>query len=166
MQECKISLVRSSIYSIILQSQPTNFTRHINNGARCLIKYFQAPLSLPWQRGRGHFDSCLLSPSTGIFVNRIYTEIICRVGLNGWMDELRFNVPFNSISFISGRWKGEHEKVCAMKRHLDSEIISPPAGLEPEATRSKVGNANRSATMSLLQLGSNLTGRHVSLILD
>ena len=67
-------------------------------------------------RGRGHFDNVPLSPSTDIFVNRIYTEIICRVGLKGWMDELQFNVPFNSISFISGRWKGEHEKLCAMKR--------------------------------------------------
>ena len=67
-------------------------------------------------RGRGHFDNVPLSPSTDIFVNRIYTEIICRVGLNGWVDELQFNVPFNSISFISGRWKGEHEKLCAMKR--------------------------------------------------
>ena len=65
---------------------------------------------------RGHFDNVALSPSTGIFVNRIYTEIICRVGLNGWMDELRFNVPFDSISFISGRWKGENEKLRAMKR--------------------------------------------------
>ena len=83
-------------------------------------------------RGRGHFDNMSLSRSTGIFVNRIYTEIICRVGLNGWMDELRFNVPFNRISFISGRRKGEHEKLCAMKRRLGSEIISPPAGLEPE----------------------------------
>ena len=93
------------------------------------------PLSLPWQqlmRGRGQFDNVPLSPSTGIFVNRIYTEIICRVGLNGWRDELQFNVRFNRISFISGRWKGEHEKLCAMKRRLGSEIISPPAGLEPE----------------------------------
>ena len=94
------------------------------------------PLSLPWERlklrDRGHFDNVPLSPSTGIFVNRIYTEIICRVGPNGWMDELRFKVPFNSISFISGGWKGEHEKLCAMKRRSGSELISPPAGLEPE----------------------------------
>ena len=61
-----------------------------------------------------------------------YTEIIYRVGPNGWMDELQFNVPFNSISFISGRWKGEHEKHCAMNRRLGSEIILPPAGLEHE----------------------------------
>ena len=67
-----------------------------------------------------------------MFVNKIYTEIICRVGPNGWMDELWFNVLFNSISFISGRWQGEQEKLCAVKRRLGSDIISPPAGLEPE----------------------------------
>ena len=51
--------------------------------------------------------------------------------MDGWIDDLRFSVPFNSISFISGR-KGEHEKLCAMKRRLGSEIFSPPSGLEPE----------------------------------
>ena len=55
------------------------------------------------------------------------------------MDELRFNVPFNSISFISGRWKGEHEKLCAVKRRLGSEIISPPVGLEPRPRDPKSG---------------------------
>ena len=55
------------------------------------------------------------------------------------MDELQFSVPFNSISFISGRWKGEHEKLYAMKHRLVSEIISPPAGLEPETPWPKVG---------------------------
>ena len=67
------------------------------------------------------------------------------------MDELRFNVRFNSISFISGRRKGEHEKLCAMKRRLGLEIISPAEGLEPETPWSEVGSANRSATRSLLQ---------------
>ena len=100
------------------------------------------PISLPWQnlklRGRYHFDNVQLSTSTGIFVNRIYTEIICRVGLSGWMDELRFNVPFNSISFISGRWKGEHEKLFAMKRRLGSHIthlqrVSSPRAFDPKS---------------------------------
>ena len=82
------------------------------------------------------------------------------------MDELQFNVPFNSISFISGRWKVGHDKLCAEKRRLSSEIISPPAGLEPETPWSEVGSANRSATRSLLQKGSNLTGIFVFLIPD
>ena len=46
----------------------------------------------------------------------------------GWVRVLR---PFNSISVISRRWKGEHEKLCAMKRCLGSGRISPPAAFEP-----------------------------------
>ena len=49
------------------------------------------------------------------------------------MDELGFYVSFNSISVISEGWKGEHERLCAMKRLLGSERISPAAGFEPEA---------------------------------
>ena len=39
------------------------------------------------------------------------------------IDELGFYVPFNSISVILGQWKGEHERLCAMKHHLGSERI-------------------------------------------
>ena len=31
-------------------------------------------------------------------------------------DGLRFYIPFNHISVISGQWKGKHERPCAMKR--------------------------------------------------
>ena len=48
--------------------------------------------------------------------------------MDGWVRVLR---PFNSISAISRRWKGEHERLCAMKRRLGSRGISPPAGFEP-----------------------------------
>ena len=94
---------------------------------------------------------CIWHNLCWIFVNTIYTKIMCRVGLNGWMNDLWFNVPFNSISFISRRWKAEHKKLCAMKRRLGSEINSPPMGLEPETPRSEAGSANRAATGSLLQ---------------
>ena len=67
--------------------------------------------------------------------------------LDGWVRVLR---PFNSISVISRRWKGEYEKLCAMKRRLDSGRISPPAGFEPATPWSEVGSANRSATRTLL----------------
>ena len=50
---------------------------------------------------------------------------------------------------ISGRWKGEHERPCAVKRRLGSERISPSAGFELETPRSEVGSAYRSATRSL-----------------
>ena len=66
--------------------------------------------------------------------------------MDGWVRVLR---PFNSISVISRRWKGEHERLCAMKRRLGSGRISPPAGFEPATPWSEVGSANRSATRTL-----------------
>ena len=71
---------------------------------------------------------------------------IIQVRMDGWVRVLR---PFNSISVISRRWKGEHERLCAMKRRLGSGRISPPAGLEPATPWSEVGSANRSATRTL-----------------
>ena len=65
---------------------------------------------------------------------------------DGWVRVLR---PFNSISVISRRWKGEYERLCAMKRRLGSGRISPPAGFEPATPWSEVGSANRSATRTL-----------------
>ena len=47
--------------------------------------------------------------------------------VGGWMDDLTFYVPFNSISVILRRWKGEYDRLCAMKRRLGSGRISPPA---------------------------------------
>ena len=67
--------------------------------------------------------------------------------MDGWIRGLR---PFNSISVISRRWKGKHERLCAMKRRLGSGRISPPAGFEPATPWSEVGSANRSATRTLL----------------
>ena len=66
--------------------------------------------------------------------------------MDGWVRVLR---PFNSISVISRRWKGEHERLCAMKRRLGLGRISPPAGFEPVTPWSEVGSANRSATRTL-----------------
>ena len=58
------------------------------------------------------------------------------------MDDLGFNILFNSVSVISGLWKGEHERLCAMRHCLGSEIILPSAGLKRETLRSIVGSAN------------------------
>ena len=69
---------------------------------------------------------------------------------DGWFRVLR---PFNSISVISRRWKGEHKRLCAMKRRLGSGRISPPVGFEPTTPWSEVGSANRSATWTLLFCG-------------
>ena len=66
--------------------------------------------------------------------------------MDGWVRVLH---PFNSISVISRRWKGEHERLCAMKRRLGLGRISPPAGFEPATPWSQVGSANCSATRTL-----------------
>ena len=66
------------------------------------------------------------------------------------MDELGFYNPVNSISVISGRYKGEYERLCAMKRRLGSERMSPLGGFERATPWSDVGSANRSATRTLL----------------
>ena len=38
--------------------------------------------------------------------------------IDGWMDDMRFYVLFNTISVISGRWKVDNERLCAMKLRL------------------------------------------------
>ena len=60
--------------------------------------------------------------------------------MDGWVRVLR---PFNSISVISRQWKGEHERLCAMKHRLGSGRISPPAGFEPATPWSEVGSLNK-----------------------
>ena len=56
--------------------------------------------------------------------------------MDGWVMVLR---PYNSISVISKRWKGEHERLCAMKCRLGSGRISPPAGFEPATSWTEAG---------------------------
>ena len=46
------------------------------------------------------------------------------------MDDVRFYVIFNVISFISRRWKVDNERLCAMEFRFTVEKISPPAGIE------------------------------------
>ena len=38
--------------------------------------------------------------------------------MDGWMDDLRFYVLFNSVSVISGRWADDNERLCAMEPRL------------------------------------------------
>ena len=40
------------------------------------------------------------------------------VDLDEMMDEMRFYVLSNSISIISGRWKVDNERLCAMELRL------------------------------------------------
>ena len=37
---------------------------------------------------------------------------------------------FPSLFWISERWKGDNERLCAMESRLQQEIFSPTAGLE------------------------------------
>ena len=37
---------------------------------------------------------------------------------DGWMDDFRFYVLFNSISVISGRCSDDNERLCAMELRL------------------------------------------------
>ena len=47
-----------------------------------------------------------------------YREANMRIQMGGWMDDLRFYVPFNSISVISGRWADDNGRLHAMEPRL------------------------------------------------
>ena len=68
-----------------------------------------------------------------LFVSALWKKCVAKS--DGWMS-LGFYVPFNSISVISGRWKGEHERLCVMKCCLCSGRISPQAGTRDPVIRS------------------------------
>ena len=57
--------------------------------------------------------------------------IFLSVRIDGCIDGFGLYVLFNVISVISGQWKGEYERLGAMKRRLGLERISPPAGFKP-----------------------------------
>ena len=43
--------------------------------------------------------------------------------MDGWIDDLRFYVLFNSISVISGQWADDNEKLCKMKRNVMKNLV-------------------------------------------
>ena len=55
-----------------------------------------------------------------------------------WMDDLQIcpTVLFNSISVISGQWKADNERLCAMEPCLKFERFPLPVGLEPRTATS------------------------------
>ena len=97
--------------------------------------------------------STLLGTSTSGSWKKWCTIMILTIRTHSlrWMDELGFYIPFNSIAVISWRWKGEHERLYAMKCRLGLERISPPAGFEPARPWSRVGSAKRSVTQTFRQ---------------
>ena len=52
------------------------------------------------------------------------------------MDDLQFNVLFNSILVISGEWEGDNERLCAMESHLWLKGFLPSMGMKPRTARS------------------------------
>ena len=56
--------------------------------------------------------------------------------LDGWMDDLRFYILFNSISIISGQWVGDNERMYAIKPNLQLKSSPPQAGLDTRTARS------------------------------
>ena len=58
------------------------------------------------------------------------------IGIDGWTDDLSFNVFFNSISVISRPYDGDNEMQCAMESLLWLEKFSPRVELEPRTARS------------------------------
>ena len=38
--------------------------------------------------------------------------------MDGWIDDLRFYVLFNSVSVISGQWEVDNKRLCEMELHL------------------------------------------------
>ena len=60
--------------------------------------------------------------------------------MDGWMDGwVRVLRPFNSISVISRLWKGERERLCAMKCRLGSGRISLQRDSNPWPREPKSG---------------------------
>ena len=50
--------------------------------------------------------------------NRKSRKLFPFVRMDGWMDDLRFYIPFNSISVISGRCLDDNERLCAVELRL------------------------------------------------
>ena len=51
--------------------------------------------------------------------------------MDGWMDGFRIYVFFDTISVVSGQWKGDKERLSAMGPPLMVEHISASARNQP-----------------------------------
>ena len=52
-----------------------------------------------------------------IFIFICYCRLVCLQPclFDGYMDDLRYYVPFNSISVISGQLEEDNERLCAIE---------------------------------------------------
>ena len=53
-----------------------------------------------------------------------------RVGMDGWLNDLKFGILFNCIPAVSGRWMGNNKRLCTVKTNrfmylcLPKEIVN------------------------------------------
>ena len=59
-----------------------------------------------------------MESNVSIFILAPISFEISSKKMDGWMDDLRFYVLFNSISVISGRCLDDNERLCAMELRL------------------------------------------------
>ena len=67
-----------------------------------------------------------LDPSTGIKMD--FSNFRTNMVRSYDDDDLVFYIPFNIILVISRWWKGDNERLCAMKHYTAMSSITPPAG--------------------------------------
>ena len=65
------------------------------------------------------------------------TSLLELITVDGWMDDLRFYVLFNSVSVISGRWTDDNERLCAMGPRLRLKRSLPQAEIESRTVGSR-----------------------------
>ena len=126
--------IRHQALQSILPIFPNEFNKFNNTGAWIQDSIYHMPL-------KSHFQSASFGCIT------LVKQPCSNFRMDGWVRVLR---PFNSISVISRRWKGEHERLCAMKHRLGSRRISPPAGSEPATPWTEVTHNTKLRTLELL----------------
>ena len=98
-------------------------------------------LSFSLKRPRALRDICnFVSLSASIKYRILFTraKFLCyrnfskkKLRSQGWMDDSRCYVIFNSISVVSGRWLDDSEGLCAIGPSVWLERFPSQAGLEP-----------------------------------
>ena len=69
-----------------------------------------------------------------IAVTALSVSFMQTVGIDGWMTcDFTF---FSTTSFMSGRWAGGNERLCAMNSRLQLKISTPQTNFEPSIARS------------------------------
>ena len=115
----------NNILEIVLPDRDTN---KIEDSCICQIRRKTICLLELFNLFRARHLQHVLFRKTTLLIYTAYIlfkilKFCCPIRCKNLMHELGFYVPFNSISVILGQWKGEHERLCAMKRRSGSERI-------------------------------------------